>query len=126
MLSVTSLGLKTAPREYDDLDLDDIDYDSETGEVDIYFNEGMKALKAVYKGGYNITGKAVAEGEDVYPTIPSDLSELIVRLSMRLYKRLSDEGKKSIVFDKSNVTFDKILQDEDKAILDNAYRNTFI
>lgn len=128
--SVSSLqyrvGLKTNPTWTDFL-VDDWELleDGATGIIQLYgsFGQGVNNLRASYVAGYKIN--FANYGDNNTHTLPADITDLVERIVVKLFKRREAEGKSQDSFNNGSITWKDTLTAEDEATLAKYRRTNF-
>lgn len=121
-------GLKTSPN-WTDFNTNDWEVvgDGKSGLIRIWgLPAGASTLNALnsvrvsYTAGYLIDFSNA--GSPTAHTLPFDLSDLCERLVTKMFKRREHEGKISETFEGTTVSWDKLISDDDKDIMNGFKR----
>lgn len=94
--------------------------DGKSGIIRVYsLPRGANVARFTYTAGYKIDFASI--GNSALHTLPVDLSDLCERLAVKLFKRRESEGKQSEAFEGGNVTWQGLLNEEDKLTI-NRYK----
>ena len=126
LVSVSSLqyrtGLKSNPNYTDFNDNDwEIVNDGASGMIRVHgLSQDINFCRITYVGGYLID--FANAGSPTAHTLPADISDLAERLTIKIFKKREHEGKSSESFNGANVTWEKVLTEDDKEILSRYQR----
>lgn len=96
--------------------------DGKSGLVRIYGGtpQGVNTIRFSYVGGYKIDFSAPTD--PTKHTLPADITDLCERLVVKLFKKREQEGKLTESFEGGSVTYEGLLNDDDKRILSRYQR----
>lgn len=77
---------------------------------------GTNAVRATYDAGFLVDFTAV--NDITKHTLPDELSDMCERIATKLWKRRESEGKAQEAFEGSSVTWETLLTEEDKDVLE--------
>ncbi len=128
--TVTSIqyraGLKSNPT-WTDFATDDWELleDGSTGIIEFHgsSNRGINNLRATYVAGYKIN--FANYGDNNTHTLPADVTDLVERIVVKLFKRREAEGKSQDSFNNGSITWKDTLSAEDLATLAKYRRTNF-
>lgn len=128
--TVTSIqyraGLKSNPT-WTDFAADDWELleDGSTGIIEFHgsSSRGVNNLRATYVAGYKIN--FTNYGDTNTHTLPADLTDLVERIVVKLFKRREAEGKSQDSFNNGSITWKDTLSAEDQSTLAKYRRSNF-
>lgn len=95
--------------------------DGKSGLVRVYggIPRGVNTVRATYTAGYLIDWDNITD--TTKHTLPFDLTDLCERMVVKEFKKRESEGRSAESFEGGSVTWEKLLNDDDKEIV-NRYR----
>ena len=93
-------------------------------EVDGVMPSGTNIVRVTYVAGYEINFSNF--GDMSTHTLPADLTDLAERLVTRRWKKRENEGQQSSGVQSSTISWQALLDDEDKAIIAAYRRDRFL
>lgn len=119
-------GLKSNP-SWTDFAADDWELleDGATGIIEFHGSpgSGINNLRATYTAGYKINFSNY--GDSNTHTLPADITDLVERIVVKLFKRREAEGKSQDSFNNGSITWKDTLSAEDQATLAKYRRTNF-
>lgn len=119
-------GLKSSPA-WTDFAADDWELleDGATGIIEFLgsSSRGINNLRATYIAGYKIN--FANYGDNTTHTLPADITDLVERIVVKLFKRREAEGKSQDSFNNGSITWKDTLSTEDQATLAKYRRTNF-
>ena len=99
--------------------------DGSSGIIQIYgaLIQGLNSVRATYTAGYKIN--FANYGDNSTHTLPADVSDLVERMVVKLFKRRDAEGKQREDFNGGSVIWKEILSPEDEMTLAKYRRVNF-
>lgn len=99
--------------------------DGTSGIVKIYggIRSGINTVRFTYTAGYKIDFDNPANPAN--HTLPFDITDLVERLTVRLFKRRESEGKQTEGFEGSSITWASLIDESDREVI-NRYRRVQI